>query len=335
MTVAGETPFFARAGWFAAWREAFAPGRDTVQWSLAGVDIPLRPVRQGAARWGRVLSAPANEHTPCLRLPLPSEAAEAALAESLAALYRERRFSWLVFPLLPQGAAEIRCLEGLRARGWSVLVEPHPHTALADLHAGWEAYHQGLSKKLRSNTNRARNGLMRLGALTYQETVAEGDWRRCWAEMLDLEAAGWKGAAAGAIRCRPEVAAFYEAVLEEAAQAGALRLYALRLDGRLIAANLVVVDGATAYGWKTAYDPQLAKYSPGNVLQRYVTQALAEAGVATLDMLDPVSEWKRRWASRIEPRLHLRLFPPGWRGRAWYRVARWRAARTVQGGREE
>ncbi len=323
MLLLPKCPFFSQAQWFAAWLGAFAS--ESVEAEVDGISIPFIPRRQ--RRWGlahRFLSAPANEHSPCLRLPCLPSRETAGLDAALRRLYRRQAFSWLEFPLLEHDAPELVSLRALVGCGWHLVEARHPHTAIAEFEDGWEAYHRALSKKLRANTNRAENGLSRLGELRFEDAAESAMWIEAWEEFLALEAQGWKGETQSAIAGDEKLVAFYRRVLEEAHRQGKLRLYLLRLDGRLIGANLVIVEGATAYGWKTAYAPDLAKYSPGNVLQRKVTQALAEEGVGRLDMLDPVTDWKRRWATRVEPRIHLRLFPPGLRGGIFYRLVHMR-----------
>ncbi len=323
-------PFFSQAQWFAAWLGAFA-GEDTVvRAHAAEVEMPfLRRVRRQAGFSLNTLQAPVNEHSPCLRLPCVPGMGPALMDEALRELHRREPFDWIDFPLLPADVPEGQVLGSLVERGWPLTVSEHPHTALVDLEGGWEAVQAAMSKKLRANTNRAENGLRRLGELHFDDE-ARNEWTAAWQTFLQLEAAGWKGEAQGAIASDARLEAFYERVLGEAHRQGRLRLYVLRLDDRPIGANLVLVDGTTAFGWKTAYDQTLAKYSPGNVLQRFVLRALAEEGVSRLDMLDPVNDWKRRWASRIEPRLHVRLYAPTLRGRLLQRLER--ARRT---GKEE
>jgi len=291
------------------------------------------PFLRGQRRQGgfslTVLQAPVNEHSPCLRLPCVPGMGPALLDEALRGLRRTHPFDWIDFPLLPADAPERAALTALEEQGWPVSVSEHPQTALVDLQEGWAGVQAALSKKLRANTNRAENGLRRFGELHFDDE-AQGDWPQSWQVFLQLEAAGWKGEAQGAIATDPRLEAFYGRVLGEAHRQGKLRLYILRLEGRPIGANLVLVEGGTAFGWKTAYDQTLAKYSPGNVLQRFVLRALADEGVERLDMLDPVTDWKRRWASRIEPRLHVRLYAPTMRGRML-----WRVERARRKGKEE
>ena len=57
----------------------------------------------------------------------------------------------------------------------------------------------------------------------------------------------------------------------------------LRVDGRPIAAQVLLYSGTTAYTWKTAFDAEFAKFSPGALLIDKVTDALFAAGIAQIE----------------------------------------------------
>jgi hypothetical protein len=48
----------------------------------------------------------------------------------------------------------------------------------------------------------------------------------------------------------------------------------LRVNGEAVAAQVLMYCGATAYTWKTAFDAQYGKYSPGTLLIDRVTDEL-------------------------------------------------------------
>jgi len=55
---------------------------------------------------------------------------------------------------------------------------------------------------------------------------------------------------------------------------GKCRIYWLAVDGRVIAANIVLLAGYTAYFWKTAYDEDFGFASPGVLLTLEMTDRL-------------------------------------------------------------
>ncbi|ABA04616.1 conserved hypothetical protein [Nitrobacter winogradskyi Nb-255] len=124
-------------------------------------------------------------------------------------------------------------------------------------------------KKLRQDWNR----LSAAGSVDIVNLRAP-DTREAFETFLELEAAGWKGARGTALLCRPADAAFARKMIAALAERGDASVALLRVDGRAIAAQVLMYCGATAYTWKTAFDPDYAKYSPGMLLIDRITDDL-------------------------------------------------------------
>jgi len=135
------------------------------------------------------------------------------------------------------------------------------------------------AKKLRQDWNR-------LGALGAVEIANERDAdgvRAAFEVFLDLEQRSWKGQNGTALLCRRADAAFTRALIGELAREGAASVALLRVDGRPIAAQVLLYGGGTAYTWKTAFDAQFAKFSPGALLIDQVTDALFAGAIAQVE----------------------------------------------------
>jgi CelD/BcsL family acetyltransferase involved in cellulose biosynthesis len=102
--------------------------------------------------------------------------------------------------------------------------------------------------------------------------------------FFEVEPRGWKGARGTALSDDPARLAFARAALEEFARAGRLDAMTLRLDGKPLAAGLVLRAGGRAFYWKTAYDEVYAEASPGVQLTLLHSRALAgTAGLLVVD----------------------------------------------------
>ena len=64
---------------------------------------------------------------------------------------------------------------------------------------------------------------------------------------------------------------------------------------RLVAALLGVRSGSIYHYWFPAYDPSLAKYSPGSVLLLMLVEQASSVGIKTIDLGKGMSEQKRRF----------------------------------------
>ena len=125
-------------------------------------------------------------------------------------------------------------------------------------------------KKLRQDWNRlgAQGAVEVLNERT-AEGVADG-----FETFLALEKASWKGAQGTALLSDSRDAAFVRKLLERLAAGGDASVALLRLNGTAIAAQVLMYCGKTAYTWKTAYDANYAKYSPGALLINRITEQL-------------------------------------------------------------
>ena len=130
--------------------------------------------------------------------------------------------------------------------------------------AYWEANVRG---KKRKELRRQHKRLAEEGTLTFARTDGSLDLDLWIADFFALERAGWKGANGSALDCADGTRALFSNALHGAAAAGKLELLAHYLDGRPIAmlANFLTPPGA--FSFKTAFDEDYSRYSPGVLLQ--------------------------------------------------------------------
>ena len=130
--------------------------------------------------------------------------------------------------------------------------------------AYWEVNVRG---KKRKELRRQHKRLAEEGALAFERSDGSGGLEQWIADFLTLEKAGWKGENGSALGCADETRSLFSSALQGAAVAGRLELLAHYLDGRPIAmlANFLTPPGA--FSFKTAFDEDYARYSPGVLLQ--------------------------------------------------------------------
>lgn len=124
-----------------------------------------------------------------------------------------------------------------------------------------------------------RSKLKRLhteGAITFNEARDPVDVRRRTEEFLALEARGWKGRDRTAMSIDRYRAAFAREALYKLAERDMCRVHTLDLNGKAIASLIVLRESGSAYTWKTAYNEDYAKYSPGTLLMMDTTKMLLD-----------------------------------------------------------
>jgi CelD/BcsL family acetyltransferase involved in cellulose biosynthesis len=138
--------------------------------------------------------------------------------------------------------------------------------------------------KRRKEYRRLNSRLSEMGKFGALSLEPGRDCRNWVAELLALEAAGWKGKRGTAMAAKPALrAALFEAC-HFLAVAGKLRFWKLTIDGKPIASMYAIVEGDRAWLGKIAYDETYAKFSPGVLLILFATEKLfAEGGITLAD----------------------------------------------------
>ncbi|MFB2551461.1 GNAT family N-acetyltransferase [Ensifer soli] len=91
-------------------------------------------------------------------------------------------------------------------------------------------------------------------------------------EFLALEASGWKGRQRSAMVMDRYRAAFAREAITNLAETDSVRIHTLDVDGTAIASMIVFLMGGDAYTWKTAFNEDYAKFSPGKLLVSELTE---------------------------------------------------------------
>jgi hypothetical protein len=119
---------------------------------------------------------------------------------------------------------------------------------------------------------RQRRLLEKQGKVTYNVARQPSDIHLRMEEFLSLESGGWKGKKRSALLLDRHHAAFAREAISNLAGIDAVRIHTLDLDGRAIASMIVLMMGGEAYTWKTAFNEDYARFSPGKLLLGELTE---------------------------------------------------------------
>lgn len=205
--------------------------------------------------------------------------------------------------LTENGALHRALVDVARVRGGEAEVVHREERALLDSPLSPEDYWDAAVRaKKRKELRRQANRLAEEGAMRFRRWQG-GEAIEPWiTAFLDLEARGWKGRAGSALASHSGTQAWFRAILAGAAEAGRLDMRALDLDERPLAMliNFLVPPGG--FSFKTAFDEDYARFSPGVLLQQANLDLLDDPAIAWVDscaapghpMIDSV--WRERRA---------------------------------------
>jgi len=158
-----------------------------------------------------------------------------------------------------------------------------------------EEYFKGSRKHLKQELNRRLRRLKELGKVEF--VVSRGYSAQLLKTYFELEARGWKGRGGTAVICEQNVAALHNDFARAVAAKNALFIYELKLDDKTIAMSVNVMYDRQTVHWKTSYDEEYARYSPGNLLFRELLSDSIRRDSPEIDFLSPATPNKKFWAS--------------------------------------
>jgi CelD/BcsL family acetyltransferase involved in cellulose biosynthesis len=156
--------------------------------------------------------------------------------------------------------------------------------ALLDTRLSPDAYfEQAVRGKKRKELRRQRARLAELGEIGFRRLADPAELSAWCDDYLALERKGWKGKAGTGLATDAAAEAFFRAAAAGAWSAGRLQFIRLDLDGRAIAmlANFLTPPGG--YSFKTAFDEDYSRFSPGVLLQVENLRILEDPDILWVD----------------------------------------------------
>ena len=289
--VPDATPF-QHPAWLVPWWRAFAHGELWVMAlyrnsRLAGLlplyreeDGRLLPLGVGITDWLDVLVEP-----------------DVPLAPLIAALPALTGCGRVEFPGLPHWSPLwiMPPPAGLREEG--VMEDACPTLPLP---AGGEGLAGILPPGQIRNLRHSRNRAARAGALAV-ETATETTAPALLEELFHLHAARWAARGEPGVLADPAVRAFHQDAVPALARAGLLRMYGLRIGGRLAAVHYGLGDGRRVYYYLGGFDPALAALGPGVLAVGHAIEEALREGTREFHFLRGREPYKYKWGAVDRP----------------------------------
>jgi CelD/BcsL family acetyltransferase involved in cellulose biosynthesis len=158
-----------------------------------------------------------------------------------------------------------------------------------------------MSARGRQSFARKRRQLAKLGRLEFSSVDEPDAVRAGLEEFLVLEASGWKAARQSALASDTATARFTRRMVSGLAARRLAAIQSLRLDGQPVAMWIILYSGSGAFTWRTAYDENYRRFSPGVlILEDSTEHLLSNPLVASTDSCNhrDTGYQAERWAER-------------------------------------
>jgi CelD/BcsL family acetyltransferase involved in cellulose biosynthesis len=205
---------------------------------------------------------------------------------------------------VPFGFAEF-LVERADNGGFAFALEQEETSAVLILPSDWDFYLSRLDSKDRHELKRKirRFGREHPDAVVRQSTedTLEGDLK-FFVEM-HRGAEGHKGHF-----MRPEIATFFERIARAFSELGWLRLDFLEIGDRPVASAFGFEFNNSLYLYNSAYEPEVGRLSPGQVLVAEIVKRSIDDGLEKFDFLRGTERYKYQLGGNAVPLYNVRVF---------------------------
>jgi CelD/BcsL family acetyltransferase involved in cellulose biosynthesis len=240
------------------------------------------PARIERRRYGLRLPILAGWTHPFAPLGVPlieREAAEPIVAAWLGHLAADPALPGLVLlPFLTEDGPFAAVLEAIlrRAQMPGADFDRHQRALLAPAGDRARYVERALGKHRHKELRRHWRRLSETGAVLFATATEPAAVAAALEDFFLLEASGWKGQAGTAAAQDGDLRRFMQTAMHALAAEGKVAIDRILLDGRTIAATIMLRSGRCAWFWKIAYDEEFARFSPGVMLSAVLTSELVE-----------------------------------------------------------
>lgn len=300
---AADHPFMSW-DWLDNWYAAFCRDEDArviVVRDRASVRAIFPCLQETIRRKGlklRAFSAAVNGHSP--RFFVLARAGD--LAAVTAALRHPfdaadgGRIDLLSLPAIHDGSDTARAALRLCRDGIRLQVENAYDSPAYDVSRGWEVYFASRSRNFRQRYRQAQNRAQREGTLSLDYVELPGDDATV-SRLEALDRTTWQHAQGSGLFSDPSCRAFYSGLARGAPRDYRNVIGFLRLGNQDIAYELGCLYRDRAFMLKYGFDPRWAHLRGGVLVQALLSEHLAKAGCAEIDLVGEATEEKAKWTT--------------------------------------
>jgi CelD/BcsL family acetyltransferase involved in cellulose biosynthesis len=291
---ATATPFQSPA-WLLPWWDVFAPGDlHVAAVHRHGTLIALAPLylERSRGRPPRLLPVGISI-SDYLDILLDPECREEAAAGLLAAMASSRAWEiWELADLAPHAEA-LQLSAPAGSEETRAASDTCPYLPLPERP---EELAGILPRRKRRSLSMNRNRAERRGEVTFH-SLADEPADSLLAELYRLHGRRWESRGEPGVLGDESVQRFHLLAVPRLAEAGLVRLHAIRIGGRTAAVYYGLSHGAHAYAYLTGLDPDFAHESPGTLLLAHVMEDAIAEGVREFHFLRGGEAYKYGWGA--------------------------------------
>ena len=180
--------------------------------------------------------------------------------------------------------------------GWSDNVEDHDICPVLSIEDAGEELQNLISTHSRKKIRYYRRSLEKMGTVSVESPAAE-TLDAFMDGLFTLHAARWQQRGLPGMLASDDDQRFHREAARAMLEAGALRMYATRVNERIVAIFYGFGSHGTDYYYLSGYDPELEKLSIGTLIVAHAIEQAVRDGARVFDFLRGAEQYKYTWGA--------------------------------------
>jgi CelD/BcsL family acetyltransferase involved in cellulose biosynthesis len=300
---------FSMPEWHRSWWEEFGEGKDLLCLTMGdgGKAVAIVPLYRKLYERRKILRFIGGIDLTDYVGPICAAIDRERVAEGLVEWLAETDVEWDEFDghnmPVPFGFAEF-LVDRADRWGFTFTLDQEETSAVLLLPAGWDEYLNSLGSKDRHELRRKRRRIEREHPDGAVRSATEDTLEQDLKLFIEMHrgAEGHKGHF-----MKPEIATFFERVARAFAPLGWLRLDLLEIGERPVASTFSFELDGVFYLYNSAYEPDVARLSPGFVLVTELVRSCIDRGLKRFDFLRGPERYKYQLGAQALPLNNVRI----------------------------
>lgn len=180
--------------------------------------------------------------------------------------------------------------------GFTDAIVEHDRCPILPIAGAGEELQNLISTHFRKKIRYYRRALSRIAPLT-TESATSATLDALLDALFVLHAARWQQRGLPGVLADDITQRFHREAARALLDAGALRMYAMRLGERIVAVFYGFAHAGTTYYYLSGYDPELERLSIGTLVVAHALEEAVRESATTFDFLRGAEEYKYAWGA--------------------------------------
>lgn len=204
----------------------------------------------------------------------------------------------------------VSLVEILAAEGKSWKQSPNPIDSPYLIPSGdWPNFFAGRSRRTRKSLNNIKNKICKAGRVSVKNIRTWEEFLSCKEELFGIAQLSWTERIGDSLGSRSN-RKFFESLAYHAAVKGWLSIWALYLNGKMIAVEFHLKAYGKEHALRGHYHPEFASLSPGAFLEMKILEHVfgESERLQLYDFCGSFEKYKKKWTDTYTPHCDMHIF---------------------------